>query len=321
MLGAYDQSGPQLSAHEIGERVGSSGVADHSAADAGAMRLQPYRDDSTQLSTLRTMRRTFEQWFPALFLRFLAHRLERVFPALARRLYVHRMRLRVRNGPEMLVRVCDLEGPMHVFGLSEYDFNVIDWNRVHTVIDAGAHVGSFSLWAGLRAHCQIYALEPNPEVFRMLVENLDRAGISPRVVVRSAALAGSSRVATLSSPTRASHGASIVSDKGGAEIAVQTMTLVEAIADAGYESVDFLKLDIEGAEYELFATASLSLLSQARLIVIECHPVEGATAQQLIDKLHMAGFAVASELTTSGLVLAWHEPRWSRDQEAEASPS
>jgi len=99
------------------------------------------------------------------------------------------------------------------------------------------------------------------------------------------------------------------------------MTLVEAIADAGYESVDFLKLDIEGAEYELFATASLSLLSQARLIVIECHLVEGATAQQLIDKLHMAGFAVASELTTSGLVLAWHEPRWSRDQEAEASPS
>ena len=86
MLGAYNQSGPQLSAHEIGERVGSSGVADHSAADAGAMRLQPYRDDSTQLSTLRTMRRTFEQWFPALFLRFLAHRLERVFPALARRL-------------------------------------------------------------------------------------------------------------------------------------------------------------------------------------------------------------------------------------------
>jgi FkbM family methyltransferase len=253
------------------------------------------------------MRRTFENWLPALALRFVARRLDRIFSPAARIAYDRHLNVHVRSGPSMRVRVRDLDGPLRVFGLGEYDFNVIDWTRVHTVIDAGAHVGSFSLWAAQKTLCRIHAFEPDPDVFAVLTSNIRRAGLSSRVVTRRLAVAGSAGTAVLHRSRGGSDAGSIVVDSGGGDVDVQTLTLADAVADSGFESIDVLKVDIEGAEYEVFKNVSVRLLMNVGAVFVECHGTPEVSPLGILDKFQKAGFRVATDLDASGLLLAWRD--------------
>jgi FkbM family methyltransferase len=58
-------------------------------------------------------------------------------------------------------------------------------------------------------------------------------------------------------------------DRGSGNI--PTITIPELIREAGVPSIDILKIDIEGAEKELFSNDSSQWLPRVRLIIIELH--------------------------------------------------
>ncbi len=273
---------------------------------AAGLRRNPYLLDATRLTWV--LRAAFENWLWPSALRLLASRLQNVIPRAGSVLYEQRLVLRTREGPRFRLRLRDLDGPAYVFGSGEYDFEVIDWSRVRTVVDAGAHVGGFTLWAARRANCRILALEPNPETYELLAENVRRAGILSRVTLFNAALAGGSGTRTLHTPPGPSHGDSVAIEKGGGSVEVRAMTLSELLASGGIEHVDLLKLDVEGAEYEVIKEIHLDLLRGAGVIMIECHDVPGQSPALIVDKLRAAGASVASDLEASGMLLAWREP-------------
>ncbi|MES2959146.1 MAG: FkbM family methyltransferase [Pseudomonadota bacterium] len=146
-----------------------------------------------------------------------------------------------------------------------------------TFVDVGANVGAYTYWAH---HCLldsgcIVAVEPDPEMRRRLEFNL-RSNDVQSVRVVSAALSDEQGQGVLY-VNQAQRGENTIAATqaraaGGARVseAVKLDTLVHTLQSLGVESVDALKIDIEGHELPVlrhfFAHAPESLWPRALLV-------------------------------------------------------
>ena len=137
-----------------------------------------------------------------------------------------------------------------------------------TILDGGAYIGLSSLYFHhLFPEAQILALEPDPESFAMLEKNTHAI---PQIRVVNAALWSSHE----SQRFLADAGAPWASRISGTSIAetrsVRCMTLPEVATMAGGR-LDLMKLDIEGAEAEVFRGGDEQILRHVQSVVIEFH--------------------------------------------------
>jgi FkbM family methyltransferase len=164
-----------------------------------------------------------------------------------------------------------------------------------TVIDAGAHVGLFSLIAAQRAD-RVVALEPDPINHDVLAINR-RMNRADRIVIEHAALWSNDGEMPFRTSWH-STGGSLGQD---GELRVATRSLDSLIAEHG--DVDLLKLDIEGAEFQVLPSASE--LGRVDRIVAELHFRDEGGELPIVRALEASGFHVqlidASSLYT---------PRW-----------
>src|SRR6202011_6056602 len=138
---------------------------------------------------LALLESAFKNWRVPGYLGSIVYRIRRISPSLFDRLMNIRVVLKTREGPWLVARLRDVNGPAEVFGVGEYEIPGLDWSGVKYVVDAGAHVGGFSLWAAARSQCRILALEPNPATRALLQANGRIAKLDSRVEVRPWALA------------------------------------------------------------------------------------------------------------------------------------
>lgn len=136
------------------------------------------------------------------------------------------------------------------------------------ILDLGAHVGTAVAFFKLRyPDAVIHAVEPDPDTFARLRANVDQfAGVT----LTQAAIAGARGTAFLH--TGAGSLASTLRPLATAPraVAVQTVTIDELLDRLGWDHVDVMKLDIEGAEYE--ALAACRSLERVRIVIGEMHP-------------------------------------------------
>jgi len=144
----------------------------------------------------------------------------------------------------------------------------------HTVIDLGANIGLASRYFADRfPNCKILAVEPNPstaEVLRLNVEGLVANG---RCRTLRAAVWGSEKTLTgeaVDDPDHFSAFAVHETAAASGEESIAGWPMSKIIAHSGFARVDLLKVDIEGAEVELFK-GDLDWLPQVRTIAIEFH--------------------------------------------------
>lgn len=190
---------------------------------------------------------------------------------------------------------------MDVFGAAEYDVHQINRSEVRFVLDIGAHVGSFSLWAMTGNECLVVAIEPNPDTFALLERNLQHEGGRARCVQLGVAAEPGQRRLKLAEDSAANTlSASGDSDPG---VAVRVITLADALELAGFPQVDLLKLDIEGSEYEVFRSLRRGALEGVTAMVIECHGDRVEDTAAISDRLRGEGFEVFLERKSSELLL------------------
>jgi FkbM family methyltransferase len=141
------------------------------------------------------------------------------------------------------------------------------------VFDVGANVGAWTHEA-LRAFPQarIYCFEPSVSAFAELTKAV---GTSPRVSLNRLALAETEGEALLYANTPGSGLGSLTKrrlDHFGLDFShqepVPVQTLQSWAASAGVESIDVLKLDVEGHELDVLRGAG-ELLSRVRVIQFE----------------------------------------------------
>ncbi|VVM07004.1 hypothetical protein MAMC_01393 [Methylacidimicrobium cyclopophantes] len=212
-------------------------------------------------------------------------------------------------------------GDFHEIFLSQH-YLAPEWSRdvreFRTVIDVGANIGLFSLFAAERfPKAEILAFEPWEENFRYL----ERLVQENRLPVRPfhEALSASSGTLTLHLPRseRFSSRATVFSRPPGPgwpegedlRIVVPSVTLEEIFRRERLGDCDLLKMDCEGSEYAILYGTSPELLCHIRRMAIEVHPgtAPAENLENLASFLGALGFETAARGATefTAMLYAW----------------
>jgi FkbM family methyltransferase len=168
-----------------------------------------------------------------------------------------------------------------------------------TILDCGSHIGLSIAWFKQRfPKARITAFEPDPETFQLLQTNVAINGFDGVELLNLAVAAGRGTAEFygefgVAEPMASAH--SLRRDWGtqrsGQSILVNTVPLADYIT----EPVDYLKIDIEGAETEVLASIR-SRLHLVRALGLEFHGTGSrarAGEQDLIRLLGESGFEVS----------------------------
>jgi FkbM family methyltransferase len=186
---------------------------------------------------------------------------------------------KVRPGREAVVRVPGLAGPLTVrtgtSDLAIFDEVVIQ-NGYHfplacdpqVIVDVGANIGMATLWFKARwPQAQVIAVEPDPNNFALLQRNLKDI---PGVRTVQAALApvdGAIGFETEGLNPSAYHIRALRPGEEG----VPAITMATLMRQCGIDHIDLLKLDIEGAEKEVFEAPDLAWMDRVDTLAVELH--------------------------------------------------
>lgn len=157
------------------------------------------------------------------------------------------------------------------------------------IIDCGANIG-FSVLNYKRQYpaAKIIAIEPDPQFVPLLRRNLARNHAEDVEVVEAAAWIREGEANWLCEGIDGSK--LILSDQRGPETAVvRTIDLADRLTG----TVDLLKLDIEGAEFEVLHHVS-GRLDSVQNLVVECHLDQSNFADfgRMLEELVAAGFSL-----------------------------
>ncbi len=140
-------------------------------------------------------------------------------------------------------------------------------SRVTTIIDAGANVGTET--ARFLAHhplAEIAAVEVAARNFELLEKSF---GDEPKVRLFSGAVWP--RSANLEIVTGGGMQSFSVRETEESQHSIPAFSIRTIIEEMGWDHVDILKLDIEGAEYELLTTNASEWIHDVNVFIIEFH--------------------------------------------------
>lgn len=205
---------------------------------------------------------------------------------------------RLRNGLRFRLRPGTSDRPtideVFVHGIYDRDVTAIRENDI--VLDIGAHIGTFTVLASKAAgNGRVYSFEPDEGNFSLLRENLGLNGIVNAHAV-NAAVAKSMGRRRFFVNGNATNGHSLCRQGEGArEVAVETVPLGDFIKAHKIPRVDLLKMDCEGAEYEIMLNCPKAVIGKIRRIAMECHSVPGHSPDEIRALLEENGFVVRTE--------------------------
>lgn len=142
-------------------------------------------------------------------------------------------------------------------------------------IDIGANVGDYSLKLLKKTGAKILAFEPVPTTFERLKENLSSYG--NRIVIENKGVGSSNGILSIYYNPEASAHASFSNEikaidyiSNDLKADVEVVTLDSYCASHGLNDIDFIKIDTEGFESEVFQGAAETLKNiQPKFIEIE----------------------------------------------------
>lgn len=193
-----------------------------------------------------------------------------VADAMGRRRAPYTVRTRSGCGCELRGGASDWWIFLEVFVFGIYRRVEDDARRAAVIIDIGANVGLFALYAAsLNRNAQIHAFEPFPANFKQMERNL---ALNPghRIQAHLAAVAEATGTATLYFTPGDDSGCSLSQTKGES-CTVNTVGINELFQHCGVTRCDLLKMDCEGSELPLLETARTELLAGIGAVIMEYH--------------------------------------------------
>ena len=176
-----------------------------------------------------------------------------------------------------------------IYNLRDYYANRVKRiNEGDIVVDLGGNMGMFNRWAYSEGASKVISFEPDRRYFKLLSLNAD-----PRSVLFNAAAAH--EVGELNLYESEHLGGSNVFGINGVEgYTVKTYTLNYLFESGLVDKIDFLKIDIEGAEHAALAGISDENLMKVKSIGMEYHHAhfnfDEDLRQTVIDRMIGLGF-------------------------------
>jgi FkbM family methyltransferase len=185
------------------------------------------------------------------------------------------------------------------------------------VLDIGGHVGTFSCQlASVYPKSEIWTFEPSATTADFLRRNVEQNGFGSRIHVAQRAISREEGVATFDDNGAGSGHNGLVSGKrrlveeefnhgSGRTVEVATSGLDDVFAQMGGK-VDLIKIDCEGAEYDMIYGSDQKNWSSVQRLVLEYHHVEGQSWDELRAWFAAVGLSVMKDEPVSpGLGTAW----------------
>jgi len=154
-----------------------------------------------------------------------------------------------------------------------------------TIVDVGAGVGTevclFSNMVGIQG--RVIAIEADPLAARLLRKQADCLP-HRNVQVLEVAVGRDEGVISLSvaEPGAVQNSVSVV--VGTSCVSVRSMPLEKVLEDLGVDRVSYMKMNIEGAEYDALLGLG-SAISKIEKMVISCHDFTGVPEQKTFDSV------------------------------------
>jgi len=174
----------------------------------------------------------------------------------------------LRNGMILRDEEGTLTGTIAVVFLRKH------YGAVHgkgVIVDIGANIGVFTVFAASESpHARIYSFEPVPKNYAWLRRNVESSGLDGRVQTFNLGVVSTSGKRTLHLSSSPLH--SIFEDGEISEsIEIECTTLPEILESNRLERIDLLKMNCEGAEYEIFYSTPDECFSKISEIRMEFH--------------------------------------------------
>ena len=200
-----------------------------------------------------------------------------------------------RNGTKCIIRdKSDAVVFLENFFLNAYDLEKgFDIKENDVIIDVGAHVGYFTIYAAQKAkNGKIISFEPSKESFQVLENNLKINNIQ-NVIGENLGVRSKSGDSILYIDKNHEIGDSMFSnDEDLTKENVQVTSIPEIVKKHKIESIDLLKLDCEGAEYEIILELPSSILNTIKRIAMEVHEIENYSISDIEKFLTKNNFQV-----------------------------
>lgn len=181
------------------------------------------------------------------------------------------------------------------------------------ILDLGANIGAASiLFARKFPSARIYAFEPLPENFELLAHNVASFanvtaipfGLGSRTEQRS--YYRSIVPTNLAGGGFYSDGGRAFAQRGprAGVVSLNVLGAADAMERYGIDRTDLIKIDTEGAEYDILTNLPQRLLDTVQVIVGELHGVKNAETLAFLEE---AGFGVTSTFPHG--VVGWFQAK------------
>jgi FkbM family methyltransferase len=220
-------------------------------------------------------------------------------------LYFHKIRtdyaiLEIRSGIKVKLRTnsTDLMAFINVWLVEEYRKQGFEIKNNYTIIDIGAHIGLFALYASQFCKSgKIFCFEPIKENFDVLVSNVELNKITNIITNNKAVSAENKTVTIYLNEDQSGHSMHHTSSK---KIEVESVSLQNIFDLNSIEQCDFMKMDCEGEEYHIMESLPDSYYTKIRKICMEYHlaDVKQKLLDDMMNKLKKFSFRTAKVETT-----------------------
>lgn len=203
--------------------------------------------------------------------------------------------LKLRNGLEIESAPGALLVPLYkeIIYKDDYRLRADPLPRGAVVIDIGANIGMFSLHvAADHGAARVYAFEPFPESFALLKRNAERNRLD---AIQPIPLAIAGQAGSRELHMQGRHGVHSLFGTAGEAVRIECITLADAFARWDIQRCDFLKLDCEGAEYEILLAAPSDVYARIQRLALEYHDwITDHHHDELVARLRGEGFDVTT---------------------------
>ncbi|WP_295962624.1 FkbM family methyltransferase [uncultured Bartonella sp.] len=199
------------------------------------------------------------------------------------------------NGADLSLRIddSDIRVFKQIFVDNEYDsLNLPETAK--TIIDLGANIGLSALFFIKKfPTSRIVAVEPDAVNFSIMEKNLEK--FSKSVSFLQAAIWPTDGEVSLveeddDHTSLGAWGYRTEASNGNSGLSVKAVTIPTIMKQYGMDFVDILKVDIEGAEYELFEKNYEDWIDKVGLIIIETHDRFKPNSEAMVRKASSGRF-------------------------------
>jgi FkbM family methyltransferase len=170
-----------------------------------------------------------------------------------------------------------------------------------SVLDIGGNIGLFSLLAAsFHAKARVISFEPGPPNYNLFEINLlANPSLKDRIELRKKAVGGIARLTEWFFDQENPGGSGLFS-KEGPRYPVEIVSFANLIRSMP-EPAALVKIDIEGAEYEILRNTPAETWQRIRAISLELHddPEQKMSQSEFLGRLESYGFQIEPEFVCS----------------------